>query len=66
LLLLLLWIAIACLVLLLTGPRRHLLSLPVRGMDEVRRLEVLALAAAIGLSLVMALVTVLVVQTVLL
>jgi hypothetical protein len=66
LLLLLLWIAIACLVLLLTGPRRHLLSSPVRGMVEVRRLEVLALAAAIGLSLVMALVTVLVVQTVLL
>jgi hypothetical protein len=35
-------------------------------MVEVRRLEVLALAAAIGLSLVMALVTVLVVQTILL
>ena len=66
LLLLLLWIAIACLVLLLTGPRRHLLSSPVRGMVEVRRPEVLALAAAIGLSLVMALVTVLFVQTVLL
>jgi hypothetical protein len=66
LLLLLLWAAIACLVLLLTGPRRHLLSSPVRGMVEVRRPQVLALAAAIGLSLVMALVTVLVVQTVLL
>jgi hypothetical protein len=66
LLLLLLWVAIACLVLLLTGPRRHLLSSPVRGMVEVRRPEALALAAAIGLSLVMALVTVLVVQTILL
>jgi hypothetical protein len=66
LLLLLLWVAIACLVLLLTRRRRHLLSSPVRGMVEVRRPEVLALAAAIGLSLVMALVTVLVVQTVLL
>jgi hypothetical protein len=43
-----------------------LLSSPVRGLVEVRRPEVLALAAAIGLSLVMALVTVLVVQTVLL
>ena len=66
LLLLLLWVAIACLVLLLTGPRRHMLSSPVRGLVEVRRPEVLALAAAIGLSLVMALVTVLLVQTVLL
>jgi hypothetical protein len=66
LLLLLLWGAIACLVLLLTGPRRHLFSSPVRGMVEVRRPEVLALAAAIGLSLVMVLVTVLFVQTVLL
>ncbi len=66
LLLLLLWVAIACLVLLLTGRRRHLLPSPVRGMVEVRRPEVLALAAAIGLSLVMALVTVLLVQTVLL
>jgi hypothetical protein len=65
LLLLLLWAAIVCLVLLLTGPRRHLLSSHVRGVVEVRR-PVLALAAAIGLSLVMALVTVLVVQTVLL
>jgi hypothetical protein len=65
-LLLLLWGAIACLVLLLTGPRRHLLSSPVRGMVEVRRPEVLALVAAIGLSLVMVLVTVLFVQTVLL
>jgi hypothetical protein len=64
LLLLLLWAAIACLVLLLTGARRHLLSSHVRGMVEVRR-PVLAIAAAIGLSLVMALVTVLVVQTVL-
>ena len=66
LLLLLLWAAIACLVLLLTGPRRHLLSSPVRGMVEVRRAEVLALGAAIGLSLVMALATVLLVQAVLL
>jgi hypothetical protein len=65
LLLLLLWAAITCLVLLLTGPRRHLLSSHVRGVVEVRR-PVLALAAAIGLSLVMALVTVLVVHTVLL
>jgi hypothetical protein len=66
LLLLLLWVAIACLVLLLTGPRRHLLSSPLRGMVEVRRPEVLALAAAIGLSLVLALATVLLVQAVLL
>jgi hypothetical protein len=66
LLLLLLWAAIACLVLLLTGRRRHLLSSPVRGMVEVRRAEVLALGAAIGLSLVMALATVLLVQAVLL
>jgi hypothetical protein len=65
LLLLLLWVAITCLVLLVTGPRRHLLSSHVRGVVEVRR-PVLALAAAIGLSLVMALVTVLVVHTVLL
>jgi hypothetical protein len=66
LLLLLLWVAIACLVLLLTGLRRHLLSSPVRGMVEVRRPQVLALAAALGLSLVMALATVLLVQTLLL
>jgi hypothetical protein len=66
LLLLLFWAAIACLVLLLTGPRRHLLASHVRGMVEVRRPEVLTLAAAIGVSLVMALVTVLLVHTVLL
>jgi hypothetical protein len=66
LLLLLLWAAIACLVLLLTGPRRQLLSSHVQGMVEVRRPEVLTLAVAIGVSLVMALVTVLLVQTVLL
>jgi hypothetical protein len=66
LLLLLVWVAIVCLVLLLIGPRRHLLPSTVRGMVEVRRPQVLALAAAIGLSLVMALVTVLVLQTVLL
>jgi hypothetical protein len=66
LLLLLLWVAIACLVLLLTGLRRHLLSSPVRGMAEVRRPEALTLAAAIGVSLVMALATVLLVQTLLL
>jgi hypothetical protein len=65
LLLLLLWAAIVCLVLLLTGRRRHLLSSHGRGMVEVRR-PVLALAAAIGLSLVLALATVLFVQTVLL
>jgi hypothetical protein len=65
LVLILLWAAITCLVLLLTGQRRHLLSSHVRGVVEVRR-PVLALAAAIGLSLVMALVTVLVVHTVLL
>jgi hypothetical protein len=66
LLLLLLWVAIACLVLLLTGLRRHWLSSPVRGMVEVRRPQVLALAAALGLSLVMALATVLLLQTLLL
>jgi hypothetical protein len=66
LLLLLLWVAIACLVLLLTGLRRHLLSSPVRGVIEVRRPQVLALAAAFALSLVMALATVLLVQTLLL
>jgi hypothetical protein len=66
LLLLLVWVAIACLVLLLTGRRRHLLSSPVRGIVEVRRPQVLALAAALGLSLVMALATVLLVQTLLL
>jgi hypothetical protein len=65
LLLLLVWVAIACLVLLLIGPPRHLLPSTVRGMVEVRRPDVLALAAAIGLSLVMGLVTVLVLQTVL-
>jgi len=64
-LLILLWTAIACLVLLLSGSRRHLLSSHVRGVVEVRRPEVLALAAAIGLSLVMGLLTVLVVQAVL-
>jgi hypothetical protein len=52
--------------LLLTGLRRHLLSSPVRGVIEVRRPQVLALAAALGLSLVMALATVLLVQTLLL
>jgi hypothetical protein len=62
-LLLLILAAIACLVLLLTGPPRHLLPSPVRGMVEVRRPEVLALAVAIGLGLVMGLVTVLLVQT---
>jgi hypothetical protein len=61
LLLLLLWAAIACLVLLLTGPRRHLLSSHVRGMAEISRPEALTFAAAIGVSLVMALVTVLLV-----
>jgi hypothetical protein len=62
-LLLLILAATACLVLLLTGPPRHLLPSPVRGMVEVRRPEVLALAVAIGLGLVMGLVTVLLVQT---
>ena len=65
LLLLVLWAAIACLVLLLTGPRRRLLTSHARGMVEARR-PVVALAAAIGLSLVLAFATVLVVQTVLL
>ena len=64
-LLLLILAATACLVLLLTGPPRHLLPSPVRGMVEVRRPEVLALAVAIGLGLVTGLVTVLLVQTVL-
>jgi hypothetical protein len=57
--------AIACLVLLLTGPPRHLLPSPLRGLVEVRRPEVLALALAIGLGIVVGLVTVLMVQTVL-
>ena len=58
--------AIACSVLLLTGPPRHLLPSPVRGMVEVRRPEVLALAVVIGLGLVLGLVTLLLVQAVLL
>jgi hypothetical protein len=67
LLLLLVLAAIVCLVLLLgAGPPRHLLPSPVRGMVEVRRPEVLALAVAIALGLVMGLVTVLLVQAVLL
>ena len=66
LLLLLVLAAIACLVLLLTGPPRHLLPSPVRGMVEVRRPEVLALAVVIGLGLVLGLVTLLLVQAVLL
>jgi hypothetical protein len=67
LLLLLVLAAIVCLVLLLgAGPPRHLLPSPVRGMVEVRRPEVLALAVAIALGLVMGLVTVLLVQAILL
>jgi hypothetical protein len=62
-LLLLILAAIACLLLLLTGLPRHLLSSPVRGMIEVRRPEVVALAVTIGVGLVMSLVTVLLVQT---
>jgi hypothetical protein len=58
--------AIACSVLLLTGPPRHLLPSPVRGMVEVRRPEVLALAVVVGLGLVLGLVTLLLVQAVLL
>jgi hypothetical protein len=54
--------AIACFVLLLSGPPRHLLPSPVRGMVEVRRPEVLALAVAVGLGLAMGLVSVLLVQ----
>jgi len=50
----------------LTGPPRHLLPLPVRGMVGVRRPEALALAMVIGLGLVMGVVTVLLVQTLLL
>jgi hypothetical protein len=69
-LLLLVLAAIACLLLLLTGqPRhlsRHLLPSPVRGIVEVRRPEVLALALVIGLGLVVGLVAVLLVQAVLL
>ena len=64
--LLLVLAAIACFVLLLTGPPRHLLPSPVRGMVEVRRPEVLALAVVIGLGLVLGLVTLLLVQAVLL
>jgi len=56
---------IAGCVLLLTGPPRHLLPSPVRGMVDVRRPEVLALAMVIGLGLLMGLVTVLLVQAVL-
>ena len=48
-LLLLVLAAVASLVLLLTGPPRHLLPAPVRGVVDVRRPEVLALAVAIGL-----------------
>jgi H+/Cl- antiporter ClcA len=58
--------AIVCLVLLLAGPPRHLLPSPVRGMVEVRRPEVLALAVAIALGLVMGLVAVLLAHAVLL
>ena len=65
-LLLLVLTAIACFVLVLSGPPRHLVPSPVRGMVGVRRPDVLALAVAIGLGLVMGLLTVLVVQTVLL
>jgi CRP-like cAMP-binding protein len=65
-LLLLVLAAIVCLVLLLAGPPRHLLPSPVRGMVEVRRPEVLALAVAIALGLVMGLVAVLLAHAVLL
>jgi hypothetical protein len=54
--------AIACLLLVMTGPPRHLLPSPVRGMVELRRPEVLALAVAVGLGLLVGLVAVLLVQ----
>jgi hypothetical protein len=65
-LLILVLAAIACFVLLLSGPPRHLLPSPARGMVGVRRPELLPVAAAIGLGLVIGLVTALLVQTVLL
>jgi hypothetical protein len=58
--------AIACLLLVMTGPPRQLLPSPVRGMVEVRRPEVLVLAVAIGLGLLVGLVAVLLVQALLL
>ena len=64
-LLLLILAAITCLLLLLTGHPRHLLPSPVRGIVEVRRPQVLALAVVIGVGLVMGLMAVLLVQTVL-
>jgi hypothetical protein len=57
--------AIACFVLVLSRPPRHLLPSPVRGIVDARRPEILALAGAIGLGLVMGLLTVLLVQRVL-
>jgi hypothetical protein len=64
-LLLLVLAAIACFVLRLTGPSRHLLPSAVRGLVEVRGPEVWALALSIGLGLVTGLVSVLLLQTVL-
>jgi hypothetical protein len=66
LLLILVLVAIACFVLLLSGPPRHLLPSPAGGMVGVRRPALLPVAAAIGLGLVIGLVTALLVQTVLL
>jgi hypothetical protein len=65
-LLLLVLAAIACLLLLLTGQPRHLLPSPVRGLVEVRRPEMLALAMVVGLGLIVGLVAVLLIQAVLL
>jgi hypothetical protein len=58
--------AIACLLLLLTGQPRHVSPSPVRGIVEVRRPEVFALAGVIGLGLVVGLLAVLLVQAILL
>jgi hypothetical protein len=51
---------------LLTGPPRRLLPSPVRGIVEVRRPEVFALAVVLALGLGLGILTVLLVQTVLL
>jgi hypothetical protein len=57
--------AISCFVLRMTGPPGHLLPSAVRGLVDVRRPEVWALALAIGFGLVTGLVSVLLLQAVL-
>jgi hypothetical protein len=58
--------ALVGLLMLLTGPPRRLLPSPVRGIVEVRRPEVFALAVVLALALGLGILTVLLVQTVLL